>query len=122
MPTSIWSPELEAARAAARGEAPEAGARDLGFVPPVASPQDWRDCWIYQIVLDRFNNPQRGPARPWDSDDAVCQGGSFNGVRAQLDYLQELGVGAIWLSPVLKNCQYLAGTYHGYGIQDFLAV
>jgi glycosidase len=122
MPTSIWSQELQAARAAARGEAAEAGARDLSFVPPVASPQDWRDCWIYQIVLDRFNNPQSAPARSWDGEDAVFQGGTFNGVRAQLDYLQDLGVGAIWLSPVLKNCQYLDGTYHGYGIQDFLAV
>jgi glycosidase len=122
MPASIWSRELLAARAAARGETPETGARDLRFVPPIASPQDWRDCWIYQIVLDRFNNPARGPARAWDSEDAIFQGGTFNGVRARLDSLQDLGVGAIWLSPVFKNCQYLDGTYHGYGIQDFLAV
>src|SRR5262249_16622879 len=33
---------------------------------------------------------------------------------------RDLGVGAIWLSPVLKNCQYETGTFHGYGIQDFL--
>jgi len=37
-------------------------------------------------------------------------------------YLQRLGVGAIWLSPVLQNCQGQDGTYHGYGIQHFLAV
>ena len=30
------------------------------------------------------------------------QGGTLNGLREQLDYLQELGVGAIWLSPVQK--------------------
>jgi glycosidase len=50
------------------------------------------------------------------------RGGTFNGVREQLDYLQQLGVGALWLSPVLKNCQYSPFTYHGYGIQDFLQV
>jgi glycosidase len=43
-------------------------------------------------------------------------------VRQQLEYLQQLGVGALWLSPVLKNCQYNPFTYHGYGIQDFLQV
>ena len=42
-------------------------------------------------------------------------------MRSQLDYLQELGVGALWLSPVLKNCQY-EESYHGYGIQDFVAI
>jgi glycosidase len=34
--------------------------------------------------------------------------------------LRDLGVGALWLTPVLKNCQYETGTFHGYGIQDFL--
>jgi glycosidase len=43
-------------------------------------------------------------------------------VRAHLDHLTELGVGALWLSPVLKNCPYDEGSYHGYGIQDFLTV
>jgi glycosidase len=49
------------------------------------------------------------------------QGGTIEGVREQLDYLKQLGVGAIWLSPVMKNCRY-RDTYHGYGIQDFLAL
>ncbi len=31
-------------------------------------------------------------------------------------------MGAIWLSPVTKNCQYEDTTYHGYGFQDFLQV
>ena len=35
-------------------------------------------------------------------------------------YIKELGAGAIWLSPVLKNRQSDRGTFHGYGIQDFL--
>src|SRR5262249_11599066 len=36
--------------------------------------------------------------------------------------LARLGVGAIWLSPVLQNCRRQDGTYHGYGIQHFLTV
>src|SRR6476661_755500 len=120
MPESIWDPELHAATVAARAGQP--GTRDLGGPKPFPSPGDWRDQWIYQIVLDRFNNPQAPPRFPWDSEVGVFQGGTFNGVRAQLDYLKDLGVGAIWLSPVLKNCQYNPSSYHGYGIQDFLSV
>ncbi|WP_410971726.1 alpha-amylase family glycosyl hydrolase, partial [Salmonella sp. SAL4437] len=82
------------------------------------SPQDWRDLWIYQLLIDRFNNPSSPPRSTWDDEVNSFQGGTFNGIRAQLDYFQELGVGALWLSPVLKNCQYLDSTYHGYGIQD----
>src|SRR5713226_1518141 len=41
-------------------------------------------------------------------------------VLATLVYIRQLGAGAIWLTPVLKNCQYEKGTFHGYGIQDFL--
>jgi glycosidase len=60
--------------------------------------------------------------QPWNSPTDTFQGGTLNGVRAQLDYLQELGVKALWLSPVLKNCQFDAHSYHGYGIQHFAAI
>jgi glycosidase len=86
------------------------------------SPQDWRDQWIYFLMLDRFNNPQAPPThRPFDAEFGKFQGGTYNGVRAQLKYLKELGVGAIWLSPVLKNPRFDEYAYHGYGIQNFLA-
>jgi len=89
---------------------------------PFPSPEDWRDQWIYFLMVDRFNNPQNPPHfAPFDGICDQFQGGTINGVREQLDYLKQLGVGAIWLSPVLKNCQYNP-TYHGYGIQDFLQV
>lgn len=93
-------------------------------VSPYPSPADWRDIWIYMILVDRFNNPAGPPAGgvPWDQPyPGGYRGGTLGGVQAKLDYLQQLGAKAIWLSPVLKNCSYLE-TYHGYGIQDFTQV
>lgn len=99
------------------------GGSTVEIPTPFPSPQDWRDQWIYFLLVDRFNNPQAPPRfAPFDGMHGVFQGGTFNGVREQLDYFQQLGVGALWLSPVLKNCQYNPFTYHGYGIQDFIQV
>ena len=90
---------------------------------PFPSPVDWRNVWIYMIMTDRFNNPDRPPKTAWDHRQSDhFQGGTFEGVRQQLDYLADLGVGAIWLTPVLKNCVYYDDTFHGYGIQDFIEI
>ncbi|WP_427160583.1 alpha-amylase family glycosyl hydrolase [Aliinostoc sp. HNIBRCY26] len=100
-------------------------------ISPFPSPEDWRDVWIYFIMVDRFNNPSAAPVSAWDNFDGngnflgrnglVFQGGTLEGIRQKLEYLEKLGVGAIWITPVLKNCQYKP-TYHGYGIQDFLQI
>jgi glycosidase len=89
---------------------------------PFASPPDWRDQWIYFAMVDRFNNPDAPPNRQWDGPVGEFQGGTLEGVRQRLGYLERLGVGAIWLTPVLQNCAGQPGTYHGYGIQHFLRV
>jgi len=91
------------------------------------SPEDWRDCWIYFLMVDRFNNPAASPVSAFDSKFGGFQGGTIEGMRQKLDYLKDLGVGAVWFTPVLKNCQFLnrepnEGTYHGYGIQNFLEI
>jgi glycosidase len=72
---------------------------------PFPSPVDWRDEWVYFLMLDRFNNPAAAPKGSWNRTFNFRQGGTFAGVTAQLDYLQDLGVGALWLSPVLKNAR-----------------
>ncbi len=116
-PTSIWATEiqsvLDAARSAAAGPA---------ALAPFPSPEDWRDQWIYFLMVDRFNNPFTPPRHlPFDNPQFDgFQGGTFAGVEAQLPYLKQLGVGALWLSPVLKNCPFSPSSYHGYGIHDFL--
>ncbi|MCC5603273.1 alpha-amylase family glycosyl hydrolase [Nostoc favosum] len=94
------------------------------ILSPFPSPSDWRDIWIYFIMVDRFNNPSDAPTKAWNvlgKEGLVFQGGTFEGIRQQLQYLKDLGVGAIWLTPGLKNCKYKR-SYHGYGIQDFLQI
>jgi glycosidase len=91
------------------------------IVKPFPSPVDWRDHWIYFLMTDRFDNPAAPPALPWDRETGDRQGGTFEGVRQQLAYLEELGVGALWLTPVLKNRQS-ESSHHGYGIMDFMEV
>ena len=43
--------------------------------------------------------------------------GDFQGIRSKLDYLDELGVSAIWLSPA-----HPASSYHGYDVLDYEAL
>src|SRR5262249_47295297 len=92
--------------------------RPSGLTP---SPEDWRDLPIYFLMVDRFNNPSARPRHePFDDPRfAKFQGGTFSGVKTRLSYIKQLGAGAIWLSPVLRNLKF-ATSYHGYGIHDFL--
>jgi len=128
--TDIFSRQIKEAFAEAREAAKQGTTRTVtvnGTVVPVRypfpSPIDWRDCWMYLLMIDRFANPQASPNSAWNEQYDYRQGGTFKGVTAQLDYLQELGVKALWLSPLLKNprpnWQY---NYHGYDTQDFLHI
>lgn len=109
------------------------------------SPADWRDQVLYFLLVDRFSDAREDSrplldrdspwsARPdlpngevWRWDDWArsggdrWQGGTLEGVRSKLRYLKDLGVTAIWLSPVFRQRTHL-DTYHGYGIQDYLDV
>lgn len=49
-------------------------------------------------------------------------GGTLKGLESKIGYLQRLGVTALWISPVFKQVPSQAGSYHGYGIQNFLDV
>lgn len=107
---------------------------ELDFKPQgevFPSPADWRDIFIYFLLVDRFDNNQEG-LPPYDPETTptgrdtrqgtLFQGGNLKGILRRLDYIQGLGANGIWLSPVLKNRQEFDKTYHGYGIQDFLEV
>lgn len=88
---------------------------------PFPSPADWRDHWIYFLLVDRYNNPSQ-PPQPADFPCNFYQGGNFAGIRAQLPYLRQLGVTALWISPVLINPQWFRQYWGGYGIFDFLRI
>ena len=95
------------------------------------SPGDWRDVFIYFLLVDRFDNNQENippydpnttpRGRDWEQG-RVFQGGNLKGIMRRLDYIRGLGANSIWLSPVLKNRIEKHDTYHGYGVQDFLEV
>ena len=111
-----------------------------GYTP---SPADWRDEVLYFLLPDRFSDGQEATRpllsrdqirelragqsrqgwswRDWAESGKRWQGGTLQGVRGRLDYLQQLGVTAIWIGPIFKQRARL-DTYHGYGIQDFLDV
>jgi glycosidase len=113
--TSLFSPEVQAVL----DNAEQAAALPGGLNP---SPADWRDLVIYFLMVDRFNNPAAPPVHsPFDDPHyGQYQGGKFAGVQQQLGHIKNLGAGAIWLSPVLKNLPFDQGSYHGYAIHDFL--
>jgi glycosidase len=67
---------------------------------------------IYHIFIDRFRGYGKGA---WHKPEFL--GGNLQGIREALDYLCDLGVEALWLSPFYK-----ALSYHGYNITDFYAV
>ncbi len=116
MPTSLFAPDFQAILDQAVNPRSPASA-------PFPSPEDWRDRWIYFLMLDRFNNPSSSPLhRPFDDPNFFgFQGGKFSGVQQQLPYIKQLGAGAIWLSPALKNFIFDPNTYHGYGIHNFIS-
>jgi glycosidase len=116
MATSLYSPDFLAIFNSNRDTG--------GPLKAFASPIEWRDQWIYFLMVDRFNNSLAPPRHlPFDDPNYYdFQGGNLASIQDQLPYIKQLGAGAIWISPVLKNVPFQGGTYHGYGIHDFLHV
>jgi neopullulanase len=85
---------------------------------------DWvRDAVFYQIFPDRFAASDRvakpGPLEPWDDPPTVhgFKGGDLLGVVERLPYLADLGVTALYLTPV-----FLSASNHRYHTYDYFAV
>lgn len=95
-----------------------------GFITK-ADVGDWRDEMIYQVLVDRFDDGDVNNNYNVDrSAMAKYHGGDWQGLINRLDYLETLGVTALWISPVVRNVEEDAGfgSYHGYWTQDFLSV
>ena len=94
---------------------------------------DWDEAVIYFTVTDRFfdgnsfnNNPGYDTGATGGSN---YHGGDFAGLTQKLDYLQDLGINTIWITPIVANDMAdglstdVAGMkswgYHGYWASDF---
>ncbi len=89
-----------------------------------ARPPDWvPDAVFYQVFPDRFGRsgrvPAPGPLEPWDSPPSLhgFKGGNLYGVAERLPYLAELGVTAIYMTPV-----FASASNHRYHTYDYLHV
>ena len=92
--TSIPAPVATASQSPTPTPAPETPQRPW-----------WREAIFYEIFVRSF----------YDTDGNGI--GDFNGITEKLDYLEELGVNAIWLMPI-----HPSPSYHGYDVINYYAV
>ncbi len=83
---------------------------------------------IYLIMPDRFANGDPDNDNTDDTRDKADRnqlpgrhGGDLQGIRQHLDYLEELGVTAIWNTPVLLDAEP-ESSYHGYACGDYYRI
>lgn len=109
---------------------------------------DWDEAVVYFMVTDRFFDGNEGNNTASDAlldkypsktgtikttygtdDPGLYHGGDFAGVTAKLDYLQDLGINTIWITPIVENIPGVDidgnkevpynAAYHGYWASDF---
>ncbi|WP_163192370.1 type I pullulanase [Clostridium thermarum] len=101
---------------------------------------DWDEARIYFMLTDRFNNGDTSNDSPngvvYDKTHLeTYHGGDFKGITQKLDYLKDLGINTIWITPIVDNIDFnQAGNwtdselsandkqqyaYHGYWAKDF---
>jgi len=89
---------------------------------------------LYLLMPDRFaqsanHNPQVKGMRQYKEDrkaPSLRHGGDLEGLREHLDYFNELGVTALWFTPILENdspdMMDTWSTYHGYACTNYYRV
>ncbi|MBI2265920.1 MAG: alpha-amylase [Armatimonadetes bacterium] len=82
--------------------------------------QNWKDENLYYAFTDRFENGDRSNDFDVDPKDLrKYHGGDFQGIINKLDYLRDIGVTTLWISPFVDNEK---DGYHGYWPADFYRV
>ncbi len=84
---------------------------------------------LYLIMPDRFANGDpsndnlvmKTTYKTDRNDPSARHGGDLAGIEKHLDYIEDLGVTAIWLNPVLEN-DMQGGSYHGYATTNYYRV
>lgn len=92
--------------------------KDLFIVPEWA-----KESIVYQIFPERYHNGDKSNdpknAKPWYSevDREIMLGGDLKGIIDKLDYIEDLGVNTIYMTPIFK-----AGSNHKYNTYDYFAI
>ncbi|MBF4113047.1 alpha-amylase [Enterobacter cloacae subsp. cloacae] len=99
------------------------------------APFSWQNATVYFVLTDRFvngdptNDNSYGRHKDGMQEIGTFHGGDLKGLASKLDYLQQLGVNALWLSSPLEQIHGWVGggtkgdfphyAYHGYYTQDW---
>lgn len=87
-----------------------------------ATAEQWRGRSIYQLITDRFALTNGSDLNACDPAQQTWCGGTWKTIQSNLDYIQNAGFTAIWISPVNQNYEgprsAYGDAYHGYWIAD----
>lgn len=118
---------------------PDAGSGGLLLLEQAATtgtaPFNWHNATVYFVLTDRFengnpaNDNSYGRHKDGMQEIGTFHGGDLAGLTGKLDYLQQLGVNALWISSPLEQIHGWVGggtkgdfphyAYHGYYTQDW---
>ncbi|EFX9272403.1 alpha-amylase [Shigella flexneri] len=100
-----------------------------------SAPFDWHNATVYFVLTDRFengdpsNDQSYGRHKDGMAEIGTFHGGDLRGLINKLDYLQQLGVNALWISAPFEQIHGWVGggtkgdfphyAYHGYYTQDW---
>ena len=107
----------------------------LESAKPSSSNFDWNNATVYFAITDRFyngntsNDHSYGRQSDGDQEIGTFHGGDLAGMTRKLDYLQELGVNALWITAPYEQIHGWVGggdrgdfkhyAYHGYYVLDY---
>ncbi|WP_226580661.1 alpha-amylase family glycosyl hydrolase [Halobacillus litoralis] len=120
----VWNSESAGSQFADNNVlAPDEATEFAYYVDDFQSP-DWaKEAVIYQVFVDRFrdgsekNNTSVDADAPLDERLKGWMGGDLQGVIEKIDYIDDLGVNTLWISPIYE------GPYsHGYHPTDFMNI
>ncbi len=109
--------QIEAALAADGSRVLADGIDSFSYVIDKYPKPEWiHSTIIYQIFVDRFWPGENSSWLP-SQNPADFHGGTLRGITEKLDYIEELGVNCIWLSPIFPS-----PSHHGYNATDLFSL
>ncbi|QKS70657.1 S-layer homology domain-containing protein [Paenalkalicoccus suaedae] len=120
----VWDADGEGSQFADTNALNSTDATEFAYYVENYTSPDWaKEASIYHIFVDRFKDGDESINFDVDSDLPLEEalkdwmGGDLQGIIDELDYIEELGVNTLWISPVFD------GPYsHGYHPADFFEV